>query len=66
MKCGEIPKRLAYPISEAVCLMGISRSLLYRLISEGAGPKVLKIANRTLVPHEELVRWVEEVQNATS
>jgi hypothetical protein len=35
----------------------ISRSLLYRLIKEGRGPRITKIAGRTLISAEAAADW---------
>jgi predicted DNA-binding transcriptional regulator AlpA len=35
----------------------ISRSLLYRLIKEGRGPRITKISGRTLISSEAAADW---------
>jgi excisionase family DNA binding protein len=53
------PNRLAWPIPEGARRMGISRTTVYKLASEGK-LRLLKIAGRTLIPEAEIVRLVEK------
>ena len=53
--------RLLHPVIEAAQGLGIGRSLMYELIAAGEVGTV-KIGRRTLVPHEELVRYVARLQ----
>ena len=48
--------RLLHPVDEAQDLLGIGRSTLYGLIASGE-ISIVKIGRRTLVPHDELVRY---------
>jgi predicted DNA-binding transcriptional regulator AlpA len=43
----------------------ISRSLLYRLIREGRGPRLTKIARRTLISFESGREWREQMERET-
>jgi predicted DNA-binding transcriptional regulator AlpA len=43
----------------------ISRSLLYRLIKEGLGPRMTKIAGRTLISTEAAADWRAEIKRQT-
>ena len=53
------PDKLAYRVSEAAAAIGIGRSSLYELISEGK-LKPVTIAGRRLVPRAELERLLSE------
>jgi len=44
---------------------GISRSLLYRLVKEGRGPRVTKVARRTLISVEAAAEWRARMQRET-
>jgi hypothetical protein len=43
----------------------ISRSLLYRLIKEGRGPRLTKIARRTLISAEAAAEWRTRIERET-
>jgi hypothetical protein len=45
------------PISVFVAEHGISRSLLYKLLAEGRGPKITRIRGRTLISTEAARDW---------
>jgi excisionase family DNA binding protein len=47
--------RLAYPLSEAAHLIGISKAGLYRLAADGK-IKLIHVGKRTLVPGAEIAR----------
>jgi predicted DNA-binding transcriptional regulator AlpA len=47
-------------VPEFVIAYGISRATLYKLWADGKGPPVAKIANRTLIPVDGALRWLEE------
>lgn len=49
--------RLLHPIPDACQQLGVGRSTMYELIAAGTLSTV-KIGRRTLVPHEELERYV--------
>jgi hypothetical protein len=44
---------------------GISRSLLYRLVREGRGPRLTKVARRTLISSEAAAEWRAHMQRET-
>jgi hypothetical protein len=44
---------------------GISRSLLYRLIKEGRGPRITKINGRTLISAEAAADWRTKMEKET-
>jgi predicted DNA-binding transcriptional regulator AlpA len=41
---------------------GISRSSLYRLWQEGAGPKITRVRSRTLISSEAATEWRRRVE----
>ncbi|WP_294212389.1 helix-turn-helix domain-containing protein [uncultured Sphingomonas sp.] len=51
------PQQLSYTIDQAASTIGIGRTTLYRLISEGRLPTV-KLGRRTLIRHVDLVRLI--------
>jgi predicted DNA-binding transcriptional regulator AlpA len=44
---------------------GISRSLLYRLVKEGRGPRLTKISRRTLISAEAAEQWRRRMEQDT-
>jgi hypothetical protein len=44
---------------------GISRSLLYKLLAEGRGPKISKIRGRTLISAEAAAQWRAQIEAET-
>lgn len=52
--------RLLHPTIEACDLLGIGRSSLYELIASGV-IQTVKIGRRTLIPHDELERYVRSL-----
>jgi predicted DNA-binding transcriptional regulator AlpA len=44
---------------------GISRSLLYHLVKEGRGPRITKIAGRTLISAEAAAEWRARMEQET-
>lgn len=57
-----MPERLLRPLAEATQMLGIGRSTLYELISDGE-IKTVKIGNRTLIAQAELERYVQSLAN---
>ena len=49
--------RLLHPVTDAAAVLGVGRSKLYELITQGEIHTV-KIGRRTLVSHDELERFV--------
>ena len=43
----------------------ISRSLLYKLIKDGRGPRITKIAGRTLISAEAAADWRAQMERET-
>lgn len=56
--------RLLYSIDEAVAQLGVGRTYLYQLIKHGK-VRTVKLGRRTLVPHDELVRYVASLTRGT-
>ena len=54
---------LLVSIARTVELTGCSRSLIYQMIATGS-LKAVKAGRRTLIPHTELLRWVESLPPA--
>jgi hypothetical protein len=43
----------------------ISRSLFYKLVKEGRGPRLTKVANRTLISAEAAAEWRARMERET-
>lgn len=56
------PEKIAYTINEACAAIGIGRSFLYRLGSEGK-IDLRKIGGRTLVTAASLERLIQEAES---
>lgn len=54
------PEKFNHRIPEAADLLGIGRTTLYLLIKEGE-IRTVKIGERTLVPHSELVEFQQRL-----
>jgi len=44
---------------------GISRSLFYRLVQEGRGPRLTKVGRRTLIGSEAAAEWRARLERDT-
>ena len=53
--------RIAYTIPEACAATGLSRTTLYRFISEAKSLPARKCGSRTLILHEDLKRFIENL-----
>ena len=53
--------RLLHTIPGALDQLGIGRSTLYELMASGA-IQTVKIGSRTLIAHDELVRYVDSLK----
>ena len=53
------------PVPAFLSEHGISRSLFYRLVKEGRGPRLTKIASRTLVSAEAAAEWRARMERET-
>ena len=50
-----------YNVSEVAQIIGLGRSLTYRLVSEGSVPSVFLAGRRSRrVAREDLARWIED------
>jgi len=49
----------AYTVKEFCQLFSISPAHLYKLNKEGAGPAMVKVGRRTLIPSRAAVEWIE-------
>ena len=47
----------AYSVDEFCKSYKFGRSLFYKLLREGKGPKVIKIGRRTIIPADEAEQW---------
>jgi predicted DNA-binding transcriptional regulator AlpA len=45
---------------------GISRSLFYRLLKEGRGPRISKVHGRTLISAEAAAEWRARIERETA
>jgi predicted DNA-binding transcriptional regulator AlpA len=64
---GEMPeKRIAYQVAEAAYIIGVSRSWLYRLWAEKAGPPRVVIQGRVLILAADLDQWLASHSNGQS
>lgn len=53
--------RLLHPLTDAAQVLGISRTTIYQLISDGE-IRTIKIGRRTLVAQDELERYVASLK----
>jgi excisionase family DNA binding protein len=53
--------RLLHTIPDAQAQLGIGRSTVYELIAKGV-IQTVKIGSRTLIAHDELVRYVDRLK----
>jgi predicted DNA-binding transcriptional regulator AlpA len=54
-----------YSVSVFLADHGLSRSLFYRLVKEGRGPRLAKVGRRTLISAEAAAEWRERMQRQT-
>ena len=57
--------RLLYPYEEAWEALGIKRSMFYEVVA-GGKIRPVKIGRRSLIPHEELERYVASLPARTA
>lgn len=67
MKSSAVPSRdpAAYTVSSFCEEHHISRSYLYRLWSEGRGPRRTKLGRRTLISGEAAAAWRRQMEAET-
>lgn len=56
--------QLLFSVEDAASILGISRALLYRELLQPGVVRTVKIAGRTLIPRDELERYVRDLQAA--
>lgn len=61
----ELPKKMAYSIKEITALCAVSRSLIYREISEGR-LRIVKLGKRSLVLAADLEAWMTKLPRSPS
>jgi predicted DNA-binding transcriptional regulator AlpA len=49
--------KLAFSVSEFCEAHSLSRSLFYKLLAQGKGPRLSKAGNRTLIMSEDAADW---------
>ncbi len=59
-------ERAAFTIREFCEAHRISRSMLYKLLAEGAGPRLIKIGTKNLISAEAAADWRRALEAATS
>ena len=52
-----VPIKPVHSIPEFCAQHGISRSLLYKLLQQGKGPRIIKVGKRTLITNEAAEEW---------
>jgi predicted DNA-binding transcriptional regulator AlpA len=62
---GVLILRSMFSVPEFLADHGISRSLFYRLVKEGRGPRITKIAGRTLISAEAAADWRARIEQET-
>jgi hypothetical protein len=50
-------EKLAFSVSEFCEAHSLSRSLFYKLLALGGGPRLSKVGNRTLITVEDAREW---------
>ena len=56
------PRTMFSTVNEFCAAHRISRSLLYRLVKEGRGPRLTKINNSTRISIEAAAEWRERME----
>jgi len=57
-------EQLAYTLHQAADAANISRSLIYKCIGAGLGPRFRKAGNRTILLKEDLEAWLRSLPYA--
>lgn len=52
-----------YNINEACKIIGISRSMFYKILKSDNPPPIIKIGSRTLINNESLTNWLKKLEN---
>ncbi len=53
-----------YSVSDFCRAHGISRALLYKLLGDGRGPRIMKVGRRTLTSQEAAEEWRRRMETA--
>ena len=61
-----MPPRGAYTVAEFAEAHRISEAFVYKLMSQGEGPAVMKLGTRTLISFEAAAAWRAEREAATA
>jgi len=61
---GLTPK--VYSVQQFCEMYGIGRNLFYKMLAEGAGPKIMKLGRRTLISREAAEEWQRQIEENTS
>jgi excisionase family DNA binding protein len=51
--------KITYHVNEAAEIIGISKSLMYKLVQDDAIPNI-RLGNRILIPRKKLLEFLEE------
>ncbi len=54
----------SYSVSDFCRAHGISRALLYKLLRDGRGPRIMKVGRRTLISQEAAEEWRRRMETA--
>ena len=54
----------SYSVSDFCGAHGISRALLYKLLRDGRGPRIMKVGRRTLISREAAEEWRRRMETA--
>jgi excisionase family DNA binding protein len=57
------PEKLTYTMQEASAVLGIAKSTLYKALAAGK-LSAIKLGSRTLIPADELRRWIATLPRA--
>jgi hypothetical protein len=60
----QITSKPVYTVPEFCLQHRISRSLLYKLLQEGKGPRIMKAGKRTLITNEAAEAWRRRLEKA--
>ncbi len=50
-------EQLAFSVEDFCRLNNISRAFFYKIVSQGKGPRLMKVGRRTLVSSESAADW---------
>ena len=57
--------KAAQSIDEFCVSHGISRAMFYKILSQGRGPRVMKVGTRTLISEEFAAAWRRQCEEKT-